>query len=211
MLQRLSFLKKLKGLEWRNFLYPLISGIFFLLIVGLSFSVLQFLSKNLNKAFSVNEAAVQLQLVRVNRDNLVVAAKKLGIELVSEQPTLPPPEPPPPPESVEQPLEETLEEALEEDKTLLKIQVLNSTKTTGLAGLLKEELLNAGFLVENTGNFSTIQELTQVKIKEEKAASFPASVDELKQIVSEKYTLDEEAQNLEPDSPYDIVIIIGSN
>lgn len=206
MFRFLTFVKKLKGLDWKNLVYPATSGAFLLLVIGLSLLNLRFLSKNFTKAFSTDETAVKSQLARVQFDNLLVVTKKLGIELVAEEPLEKPApqeiqkpliEPPPPPESAA------------EDKTLLKIQVLNSTETTGLAGSLKEELVQAGFLVDNTGNFSTIQELTQVKIKEGKAASFPVSVDELKQIVAEKYTLEEETQNLEPDSPYDIIIIIG--
>jgi hypothetical protein len=179
----------------------------------------KFLSNSINKTFTVEPSGIESDLTRINFSNLDVVAKKLGIEIkasgtsTSPNPTPAEPpvvEPPPPTQNeVTGPIAPApAPTPAVEDKKSLKIEVLNSTKTAGLAGELKTLIEAGGFTVEKTGNSSPTVETTTIQAKADKQASFPTSLSDLKQIVSTKYpvaTID----TLSADSPYDVIITIG--
>jgi len=218
-----QLLEKFKSLEWKKLIYPAISGFFFIITLLLFLSGAKFLSNSINKTFTVESSSIESDLTRINFNNLDVVAKKLGIEIKSSEtstspnPTpveVPAPQPEPPPVSqneneVAGPVAPTpAPTPAVEDKKSLKIEVLNSTKTAGLAGELKTLIENSGYVVEKTGNSSPVAETTSIKVKAETQSAFPTSVAELKQIVSSKYS-SAAIDTLEPDSPYNIVITIG--
>lgn len=89
------------------------------------------------------------------------------------------------------------------DKSLVKISVLNGTKTAGLAADLKNFLTTEGWTVANAGNASAATE-TIIKIKESKKDYSPL----IRASVSKKYALGAD-QTLSESDIYDIIVIIG--
>lgn len=93
---------------------------------------------------------------------------------------------------------------LQED---LKISIVNSTKTSGLAAKLKTSLENIGYLVSNISSQTKTENTSLIMIKNDIENLSEAEI-KLIEMVGNQYEIKKEG--LPSDSPYDIVIIIGS-
>lgn len=94
------------------------------------------------------------------------------------------------------------------DKTSLTIQVQNGSGESGVAGVMKDLLIENGYEgTIDTGNADNYDYTeTIVKVKSTKASI----EEELRTELSKNYTVSEEKEELEESSEYDIVIIVGS-
>ncbi len=217
-----NLFNKLKASPWKKYVYPLISSIVLIVVLSLFLSAVRFLSSNFNKIFLIDQTAIEAQMTKLDQVNFDLAAKKLNIKVSEQAPTPPAQEPAPETQEPESPTPPaTTPEILgpaaptptpapapaPEVKTELKIQVLNSTKTSGLAGTLKTELEQAGFTA-TTGNSTPVLPATLIKIKAGKKTAYPTSLAEIRQVVDAKYEITEEV--LEETNAQDIIIIIGS-
>lgn len=191
-----EILNKIKNIKLKQIIYPLILIIFIAVAIIIFVISAKFLTNNINKAFRIDEEIAKLGLIELNVS---------GFDLVSKKLTLPPLPPPPPPPSPEPIKELPPPPPMIEDKASLKIAILNSTQTAGLAAGLRNELTKAGFLIEKVGDQKNIEATTLIKVKESKKNS--NLINEIKDLVSKKYT--PEIQTLEEESLYDLVIIIG--
>ena len=186
--------KKIKELQWKKLIYPAIGSVgIFIVLICFAYTV-NFLSKNINHIFVPESEELHDPATNIDMNKLNLIANKLGItfqKVVEEKPII-----------AEEPV------IAPEIKTELKIQVLNSTKTSGLAGSLKTELEQAGFADVQTGNSSPTEVATIIKIKTATAEKYPNSIIELKTIVGSKYQPTD--QNHPDEDAFDIVIIIGA-
>lgn len=205
----LNFFEKIKRLKLKQIVYPVIMAAFIALNAALFIMTAKFLSANINKAFTVDEKTIEQETAGIDLPNYFIIAKKMKLPLETEtsaaQPT---------PETINIQETTTIQETpqdnlvqMKKNKTDLKIQILNSTKTKGLAGELKDILTDAGFTVWQIGNQDETEKITAIKIKESKK-NYDSSINELKTLISQKYAL-EEMQTLEENAEYDIVIIVG--
>lgn len=206
-----NFLAKLKGIKLKQLIYPTILGTSCVIALLLFIVSARFLSRNLNRVFSVDIDQAQAELTKVDLEKFTRVAKKLGIEVKMPEPVLqeePLPEPAAASASAEadQILEPETEAPIVLNKTLLKIVVLNGTNQKGLAAGLKTLLEQNGFVVERLGNSEETQEETTISTKESKKEYGSL----LKEIVSQKYGLGAD-EVLEEDKEYDALIIIGKN
>ncbi len=204
-----SILEKLKKMKIKRALYPAAILVFLLIILTIFLKTAEFLYKNINRPFSVNEAFLESQLTRINFGDYELLSKKLGFTFpVAPAPQLPEILPSPEVLPSEEPTSTptTTEFQTEENKQDLKIAIFNTTLASGLASQLKEQLEEKGFLVQRIGNESPTLEQTTIQIKE--AVKNSPFVEEIKQIVSEEYLLSE-IQTLTEESEYDVLILIG--
>ncbi len=203
----------------KKIIYPAILFIFIAATAVIFFKVAQFLSKNIDRVFyDPAEQSANSLLTDIDFPKLLSVADKLGITINLEAPVEQAPEPqnqdiatstsPEQATSTQIATSTSIIPVPTIDKTLLKIAVLNSTKTKGLAGELKNLLTAAGFNVLETKNWAQLFENTLIKIKEDKKI-YIGTIDEIKEIVSEKYA-SAEIQTLEESSKFDIEIIIGA-
>ena len=195
---------KFKKIRFKQIIYPLIITIFIILLIILLFSSIKFLSQNINRIFSSNTEAFNSQLLKLELDKFYFVAKRLGISIEQETAIETTPTPTPTIEPTTEPTPTPT--PVELDKTSLKISVLNSTTTQGLAKTLKTSLEADGFSVQNTGNVSPPKENTIIKIKESKKIYSQS----IKDVVSEQYALGED-ETLEENNVYDVIIVIGKN
>lgn len=94
------------------------------------------------------------------------------------------------------------------EKSSLSIQIQNGSGKSGVAGKMKDLLVEKGYTGSiDTGNADNYDyENTIVKIKPTKSAA----ESELRKDLSENYTLSEDQEKLEDSSEYDVIIIIGA-
>lgn len=201
--------EKIKRLKLKQVVYPAIITVFITINVVLFAVTAKFLSSNINKAFTVDEKTIEQKTTGIDMSNYFIIAKKMKLPIETETPAAQPT-----PETTDIQEATTTQEdqqenpvQVEENKTDLKIQILNSTKTKGLAGELKDILTNAGFIVGQTGNQEKTEKITAIKIKESKK-NYDSSISELKTLISQKYAPGE-TQTLEENAEHDIVIVIG--
>ncbi len=213
---KLKILSRLKEIKIRGLIYPSISGLFILIALMLFIFSANFISKHINLALEGGEAPGSI--LSLNKSDFEPIKNKLNIEInesaeVNQAPA-----------QVNAPIEtkttatETLpientgtttissapEAITPEERASLKISVLNSTKTSGLAAVLKKVLEESGFVVEKTGNTSPALTETVIKIKKGKEKY----KDILVQAVSTKYSVSN-FQEIPESDLYDIVVIIG--
>src|SRR3989344_1286116 len=219
-----TIVNKLKSIKARGTLYPSIVAVFILIVVICFTFAAQFLSENLNKAFVVDEQSIDETLVKIDLENYYLVAKKAGITIVVPNPEPTPPLNPGPaspesPRGTEESSPTTLAPSAPSDggesnpspiitpveQALLNIRVLNSTSKQGLAGDLKNDLINAGFLTVSTGNSPPAKPMTLISIKNGRVSA--ELVAELKQIVSQKYDVGE-IGTLAEDDAFDVRIVI---
>ncbi len=214
---KIKILSRLKGLEPRKLIYPSISGLFILLSLILFVLSANFVSRHVNRALDGDVTAGDI--LSLNKNDFEPIKNKLNIRItkaVSGEPGAPAeisPSPAPESPAIETPASETAASSTPapeivavttEEKAALKISILNSTKTSGLAAELKKVLEEKGFGVEKTGNYSPTISGTIIRIKTGKE-KFKEMVAEA---VSQKYPVSGYEEIPESD-PYDIVVIIG--
>lgn len=196
-----KILEQLKMMKLKAFLYPSLLGIF-ILIAGILFILsATFISKEINKIFSVNED--NDKSLKIDNANYVLVAQKLNLPINTGTAD----------SSSDDTLQESSSTSTENiqpaiDKKTLKIEILNGSGISGLAADLKKSIAAADFIVEKTGNSDSIQKITEIQVKEG-VQKYAAIVDEIKNIVSAKYAPGD-IQTLNASSSYDIIIIIGT-
>lgn len=212
---KLKILSKLKEIRVRKLVYPSISGLFILAALTLFVFSANFVSKHINRALDDGEFSGNI--LSLNKNDFEPVSKKLNIK-INENAVIPietaASEQPPAVETTPAQNTATSTEATStppaapsitaEEKLSLKISVLNSTKTSGLAAGLKKVLEESGFVVEKTGNTSPVltETILKIKIGKEKYK------DVLVKAVSSKYPVSN-SQEISADDPYDVIIVIG--
>lgn len=212
---KLKILSKLKEIKVRKLVYPSISGLFILAALTLFVLSANFISKHVNRALDDGEFSGNI--LSLNKSGFEPVGKKLNIK-INENVAIPietiaselsPAVETPPAQNTATSTEATSTPPVApsitaEEKLTLKISVLNSTKTSGLAAGLKKVLEESGFVVEKTGNTSPVltETILKIKIGKEKYK------DALVQAVSSKYPVSN-SQEIPADDPYDVIIIIG--
>ncbi len=94
------------------------------------------------------------------------------------------------------------------DKSLLHVQILNGSGTSGVAGAAKTILEEKGYTVAGTGNASAYDyEKTQIQVKADKV-DFLAP---LQSDLSGSYTIGTATADLKSSLPYDALVIIGKD
>lgn len=215
--------ESIKKINFKKSAYPAISLLFFGIIALIFVYSIQFLLKNIDQAFLViNDNQIESQIIKVNLTDYYTIAKKFGIPIPTQEEidnvqsaTTPINQPT---ESVQQiQNSSTTESAVtstieiiastsEQDKKTFVIEILNSTRTAGLASELKILLENAGFTISKTGNQTKTEEISLIKVKKSKLNS--PFLTQIKEIVLTKYALGEN-QLLDETSTFDAIIVIG--
>ena len=96
--------------------------------------------------------------------------------------------------------------AVELERGDLSIQVLNGGGVAGAAGAAEEYLKGLGYVVADTGNAANFDyELTQIMIKPDSSAYKSLLISDLE----EKYELASELGEVDEDSKYDVIVIVG--
>lgn len=191
-------------LKFKKIIYPLISGIIAIIIIIVFIYSVKFLAEAIDRVFAQDTEFLESHLIRLDMEKFNLVAKKLGI---NQQPTTYDLQP-----TIDN-LQQTATSSqslvvgsqLSLDKTAVKIKVINSTKTRGLAKELKTILEADGFLVNEMDTISPALATTTIKIKESKKNYNPL----VRESVSKKYP-EAEDKVLEEKENFDIIIIIGS-
>lgn len=204
-LKKLENLKNLKNLKLKQIVYPAAFGAVAILAITFFAKTIVFLSANINKALKIEDE--KSVLIQLNMADYSIVAKKLNVVVSNNTETAvsQPPAPVLATTSTAMTATSTPETVLPV-KSALKIAVLNSTKTEGLAAGLKKDLESAGFSVLKTANQSKTENTTLIKIKESVGSS--ALAKEISGLVKNKYPLITN-ETLNEKSEYDIEIVIG--
>jgi len=217
--------ENIKKITFQKVVYPAIVALFVAVIALVLSLSARFLTREINHSLSAGVAKQEADLV-INMEGFTAVAKKIGIT-IAEQPreaqeetvpaatiSVPSPVIEPPaiaPETLPQepppvvPIPEVPAEAPVIERSSVTISVLNSTKTPGLAGKMKNALLAAGFISVATGNQSPALTETVVRMK----ASLGTLRNEIRDIVgAQQYQFS--VEELDPLSENDVTIIIGN-
>lgn len=220
-----SLLKKL--------FYPIVTLIFIIIVVTVFIIVSRFLSKQLNQPFTANQDGFKESSSGINNEDVKVVEDRLSNNGTSEQTpttsdttqsqtpentatettTQTNPDQTTKPETTGTQTTEntsTTTPKAREDKTLLNISILNSTKTNGLAGNLKKTLEQNGYKNITAGNTETLNDHTVIKIGSSTKSQYETTLKELLTILQAQYpnTAIEEDNQLPTGT--DTQIIIGS-
>lgn len=153
----------ISGIKPKDLVYPGIT-LLFIIIVGVLFSfATQFITKNINEAFSGD---IGTESSSLNMANYTIVAKKLGIEVGVQKniATHPASQIATTTETIAVEIPHVL------DKKSLTINILNSTTKKGVATTLAQTLESAGFSKATTGNEKKLYTTTTVFIKDDKRA-----------------------------------------
>jgi len=201
-------IKKLLGkIKFKELVYPAITVSFFAIVI-ISFVLdIGFITQNINKVFYVPDSSeIESRMVRVDMENFYVVARKLGINVSAPSQQQEVVQPVVPQEQQPQPVEPVAPVVPVVEKAILKISVLNTTTTKGLAAIVKKDLETAGFTVAETGNQTPALEATQIKVKS--AVNGSDTIKELAQVVTTKYP---SATVVADDTiAVDVVVLIGA-
>lgn len=208
MLTRNLNLKKL-----RKFIYPSVLAILLAFIILILKEIILFSGSVLNEVFQDNTTILENQLIKIDKENYRVVSNKLGIQNPEQSLILP--------KVIE--VNETVSSTAElinapstsevvttssstplnqKPKETFTIAILNSTKTKGLAGELKENLEKNSFAVIKIGNISSVNKGTVLRVK----TGSEDYAEELLEIISNKYPVVKES---DIDQEFDYIIIIG--
>lgn len=195
--------EKALTLKPRDLVYPGIILVIIIIICILFYSATQFITKNINDAFSSGNGGSSSSL---NMENYALVAKKLGISIESKSGN----------GAVATLTNETsagnnivatttTQEPQVLDKKSITLTILNSTKQKGVASTLAQALETAGFAKATTGNQSKLIATTMVLIKESKVSFSPALLEEVQKLYPSAT-----ATTTAETSAFDATIIIGS-
>lgn len=204
--------KKSTVQQLKNMEYPFMLIAFILIVLVLFFAATQFLSKNINSAISSpDESAIQAQLIHINTENYDLIRTKLQLPAIQQSGTAAVSTetagtPGATTEIATTSLTATTLQPVE-SKSIFSIAIFNSTKKSGIATTVKNELATAGYTVTKIGNKVTQESQTLVQIKDRVQAS-PVILSEILSILGKRFAIGD-PQILESTSPYDIVITIG--
>lgn len=182
--------ESLKKFHFQDFVYASVIVVFLLITVVIFFFAAQFISKNINKIFSIgDESSVQA----LNIDQYTLIAKKLNIKINTTQEATPT-------------VETSMITTEELDKRALTITVKNSTTKKGVASALATALEDAGFQKPKTGNEPKLYATTKVILKESKSLYSPLILD-----IVQKYYPSASVATTSETSISDVTVIIGTN
>ncbi|MEI6580680.1 MAG: LytR C-terminal domain-containing protein [bacterium] len=206
--------KILKKMKPSDFIYLGVIFVFFIIVVILFSYSTGFIIKNVNKIFS-SDKETNTQLLDVPRYTLIAKKLNLPINTISEN--TPSQEPLPPasePETendsaitdVNNTTQDPVANIPELDKSLITINVLNSTSKKSIASVLAQVFKDAGFPNVKSGNEKILYENTTIVIKETRKeysplieqlvlVSYPKATTK---IVTDKYD-------------FDVTVIIGKD
>lgn len=156
----ISILESLKKLKPVDLMYPGIFVLFFGVVIIIFFSTMQFISKNINKAFAPEES-VPSQALDMEKYKLVT--KKLGISVEQASNAVAP---------TETPVAQTVNTSTSTvalDKHSLTLMIKNSTAKKGVATTLAKALEGDGFAKAQTGNEPKLYATTTILLKESKS------------------------------------------
>lgn len=181
--------------------YPAITVAFAGIVLIFFIMTSNFITRSIKASLDLDYQSIESRLLKFDRENYLFVAKRLGIDtqVIEEAPKTPR-------DAEPQPQEPAL---LPEEKSLIKISILNSTKTSGLASTLEKELETAGFAISNTSNQATIEQTTIIRLKQSASLAFPKSIEELKEIVDRTYEIGT-GSTIPESEDYDIIVIIGA-
>jgi cytoskeletal protein RodZ len=216
----------------KTLIYPAISILFIVIGLFLFFWLIKFISTSINKPFSITDESVAEQVLKVNQDDLNQIKDRLNLDSTNIKTSQPSETSEPPTNSETTPeLTESLDTAppteinqtenkqdqaneptqtepsKPENLKNLKIQILNGTKTTGIAGKLKTALESAGFTNITTGN-GTATATTTIQITSTVSTDFPISIKTLEDTVKQNYK--PSPTQISNDLTADIIITIGA-
>lgn len=207
-------------LAWQKAKYPCLLGGYSLIALSAFLAASRFLEAELNRAFApTDEAALAGSMAALNLADYTVLAQKLNLPATA--PITPVVTPASATASTTAPTANqatSSEPAISASSTPaetvttnqpaaadLALRIENSTKTSGLAGRLKEKLQESGFVRITTANASPARAATSLAVK--KSLAGQPEIDNLKNILSQNYLVEE---GLLPETaPYDILIVIG--
>ncbi|MFA9288677.1 MAG: LytR C-terminal domain-containing protein [Weeksellaceae bacterium] len=93
-------------------------------------------------------------------------------------------------------------------RDLYQIEVQNGSGLEGAAGTAQTLLEDADFNVESTANADNYDYTeTVIRVKADVSESW---IDELKEVLGEKYTVDSSVEELDEDAETDVVVIVGT-
>lgn len=163
------FIQSLKNIKPLDLVYPVVLVLFFGVVIGVFFSVMQFISQSINSAFS-SEDSGSAQSLDFERYKLI--AKKLNIPVAIPQEGMTnvviPETPATIPEVATTTQATSTPVAVVLDKRAITLAVKNSTPKKGVATTLAKALEDAGFQKPQTGNEPKSYATTTVLIKESK-------------------------------------------
>ncbi len=180
---------------------PVVALIFIIIASFVFIKTISFLSDNINKAFIINEVAIENGVLKLDMENYDLIRKKFNLpQFIEPTPATPSVEDTPPtaPQSSE----------LKIEKSSLSIKILNGAGISGLAGQLKNRLTQAGYSVSEIGNSPSLENTT-IQIKSSQKTN-EELINEITQIVSERY-VPQMGPDLTEEDAYDIIIMIGKN
>lgn len=207
-------LKKLK-IKWNSIVYPFVlAGILLVTILLLAKSI-SFFTQAINTIFSDNIQLQEASIVKLQFNDYLIVAKKLGlaqnnvmprqsdsnIELLNTSTT-----------AAYSGISTTATPSNTDQtsgtltKTQFSIAIYNGVNKAGLAVRLKDALVAAGYRVDKVGNMPGLFDTTVIRIKDSKIFFLP----QLLENVAKVYRVGE-SQRLEESEKYDAVIIIGKN
>lgn len=196
-----QFIKNLREaisrIKPRDLTYPGIVLSFLIIVAILFFSVTQFITKNINNAFSGDTGSETSSL---NMTNYTLVSKKLGITSTQPQKNSTVVPSTPPTTGI---ASEVAPQVL--DKKSLSINILNSTAKKGVATTLTQALESAGFAKATTGNEKKTYSATTIIIKEGIASFGPDLLAEVSKIYPTAVSTTTPGT-----AKFDVTIIIGS-
>lgn len=194
--QNIQILESLKKLKPLDFVYPGIFLLFFVVVIVVFSIAMQFISKNINKAFAPEDNTPSKSL---NIEQYKLVSKRLNIELSQSNNTVVPAETLITTEAVTSTTSPTI------DKKSLTIIVRNSTPTSGVATTLAKTLEGSGFTKPQTGNEPKAYPVTTVIIKGSKSVYSQLILDAVRKIYPEAIV----ATTTEA-AAFDATVIIGT-
>jgi hypothetical protein len=198
--------KQSKRIRLQQLIYPGVLLIFAIILLSLFAKASMFLSKHVNKPFAIAELNIESALLRINLEQYDLITKKLGIVTTNTDGASEAAEKLEQTEEISE-LESILKSSTQK-KQALKIAVFNTTNITGKAASLKADLGSADFNTVTIGSQSPVREQTSIQIKESLIRK--AEILELRQVVGQQYSLEEnDITILDEQNGFDVIIIIG--
>lgn len=199
-------MQSLKNIKPLDLVYPGVLVLFFGVVIGVFFSVMQFISQSINSAFS-SEDSGSAQSLDLERYKLI--AKKLNIPVAIPQEGATavaiPEVPATVPEVATTTQATSTPAAVVLDKRAITLSVKNSTPKKGVATILAKALEDAGFQKPQTGNEPKSYATTTVLIKESKKEYGPLLLEVVRKIYPSAI-----AGTTTENTSSDAIIIIGN-
>lgn len=156
--ENISIIESLRKIKSRDLIYPGLFILFFIIVIIVFFFAMQFISKNINKAFSPEESAPS-QALDIEKYKLV--AKKLNMSVSPIDNVVVAPAEVPTTQAVA-----TSTPIATLNKKDITIMIKNSTSKKGVATALAKTLEDAGFATPKTGNEQKLYSTTTILLKE---------------------------------------------